>query len=58
VVLQIDKQNAGRVAPKSKLSRSEQRKRAEKAAEALVDDYLNDPKVTAFTILDGEDFLD
>lgn len=56
--MQIDKQNAGRVAPKSKLSRSEQRKRAEKAAEALVDDYLNDPKVTAFTILDGEDFLD
>ncbi len=57
-VLQMDKQNAGKVKLESKLSRSERRKRAEKAAEALVEDYLNDSEVTAFTVLDGEDFLD
>ena len=29
----------------------------EEAAELLRNDYLNDPELTAFTALDGEDFL-
>ena len=35
----------------------EKRQRLKIAAEKLYDDYLNDPELTAFTSLDGEDFF-
>lgn len=33
----------------------EQREKMRKAAELVLDDYLNDPELTAFTALDGEE---
>lgn len=35
----------------------EKKNRMRLAAEMLYDDYLNDPELTAFTNLDGEEFL-
>ena len=32
------------------------RKKVERAAYLLLDDYKNDPELTAFTALDGEEF--
>ena len=33
----------------------EQREKMRKAADVVLDDYLNDPELTAFTALDGEE---
>jgi hypothetical protein len=41
----------------NKLSREEKRKHLCISAEILYDDYMNDPELTAFTILDQEDFV-
>lgn len=35
----------------------EKKERLSLSAELLLDDYLNDPELTAFSILDNEDFL-
>lgn len=40
------------------LSREERNRQMEAAAKLLLDDYLNDPEQTIFTVLDAEDFYD
>jgi hypothetical protein len=42
----------------NKLPEAEKNKRLTIAAEKLYDDYLNDPELTVFTILDNEDFYE
>ena len=37
---------------------NEKKERLRLAVELLLDDYLNDPELTAFSILDGEDFYE
>jgi hypothetical protein len=39
------------------ITAGEKRDQLRIAAEKLYDDYLNDPELTAFTILDSEDFV-
>jgi hypothetical protein len=41
----------------NKLKETEKKKRFCIAAEKLFNDYLNDPELTGFSILDKEDFL-
>jgi hypothetical protein len=40
------------------IKRQEIARQMEVAAEALYDDYANDKELTAFSILDGEDFYE
>ena len=40
------------------IKRQETARQMEVAAEALYDDYANDKELTAFSILDGEDFYE
>ena len=63
ILLEINKLSLGeRLGVVEKASRDirleEQRERMSVAAERLRHDYLNDPELTAFTALDGEDFYD
>ena len=41
----------------NKLPEEKKKKRLSMAAEKLYNDYLNDPELTVFSILDGEDFI-
>jgi hypothetical protein len=41
-----------------KIREEEKKKRLSIAADELYDDYMNDPELTAFTILDQEDFYE
>jgi hypothetical protein len=40
------------------IRQEEKKQRLSAAAELVLDDYLNDPELTAFTSLDHEDFYD
>jgi hypothetical protein len=40
------------------MSRAEKDRLLQEGARIMADDYANDPELTAFTALDGEDFLE
>ncbi len=41
----------------NRISREEKREQLRMSADKLYNDYMNDPELTAFTILDQEDFV-
>lgn len=41
-----------------KIRKAEMSARLQKAAEEMYDDYLNDKELTAFTVLDSEEFYE
>ncbi len=43
--------------PTNEIVNNEKKDQLAHAVEVLYDDYMNDPELTAFTILDQEDFL-